>query len=139
MKSEVSHKNQYWIPKHRYYELRSFCMQYPDWQKEFRKIQNATYGKEVFVPIKTDGRILYTVAEAVIEMERYVKRIELVESCANACDYSVRECILYCVTHGCSYDALIAKMHVVPEFSKKKNSYNNEYRKFFWLLDKARD
>ena len=32
MKSELSVKNQYYIPKHRYYELRHFCLQYPEWR-----------------------------------------------------------------------------------------------------------
>lgn len=45
MKAEISHKSPYWIPKHRYYELRSFCMQYPDWQKEIRWIMD--HAKEI--------------------------------------------------------------------------------------------
>lgn len=32
LKSELSVKNQYYIPKHRYYELRHFCLQYPEWR-----------------------------------------------------------------------------------------------------------
>ena len=32
LKSELSAKNQYYIPKHRYYELRHFCLQYPEWR-----------------------------------------------------------------------------------------------------------
>ena len=31
LKSELSVRNQYYIPKHRYYELRHFCLQYPEW------------------------------------------------------------------------------------------------------------
>lgn len=29
MRPELSQKNPYWIGKHRYYELKHFCLQYP--------------------------------------------------------------------------------------------------------------
>lgn len=29
IRPEVSQKNPYWIGKHRYYELKHFCLQYP--------------------------------------------------------------------------------------------------------------
>ena len=31
IRPELSKKNKYWIPKHRYYELKHFVMQYPQW------------------------------------------------------------------------------------------------------------
>lgn len=30
IRPEVSEKNQYWIEKHRYYELKHFCLQYKE-------------------------------------------------------------------------------------------------------------
>ncbi len=38
LKSELSEKNKYWIPKHRYYELRHFCLQYNDWRTAYNTI-----------------------------------------------------------------------------------------------------
>ena len=35
VRSEISKKNPYWIPKHRYFELKHFCLQYPDWKIEY--------------------------------------------------------------------------------------------------------
>lgn len=29
---ELSEKNPYYISKHRYYELKHFCLQYPEWK-----------------------------------------------------------------------------------------------------------
>lgn len=40
MKSELSKRNPYWIEKHRYYELRHFCLQYPIWKSSY----NSLYG-----------------------------------------------------------------------------------------------
>lgn len=34
IRAELSKNNKYWISKHRYYELKHFCLQYPEWQKE---------------------------------------------------------------------------------------------------------
>ena len=33
IRPEISDKSKYWIEKHRYYELKHFCLQYPIWKK----------------------------------------------------------------------------------------------------------
>ena len=38
IRAELSKNNKYWISKHRYYELKHFCLQYPEWQKEYSNI-----------------------------------------------------------------------------------------------------
>lgn len=30
IRPETSKKNKYWIPRHRYHELKHFCLQYPE-------------------------------------------------------------------------------------------------------------
>lgn len=30
---ELSERNPYYISKHRYYELKHFCLQYPEWEE----------------------------------------------------------------------------------------------------------
>ena len=34
IRPEISKKNKYWISRHRYYELKHFCMQYREWLAE---------------------------------------------------------------------------------------------------------
>ena len=34
-RAEVSKKNKYYISKHRYYELKHFCLQYKEWEDGF--------------------------------------------------------------------------------------------------------
>ena len=34
-----SQNNEYWISKHRYYELKHFCMQYPLWKAAYRLLE----------------------------------------------------------------------------------------------------
>lgn len=33
IRPEISKNNEYWIPRHRYYELKHFCLQYREWVK----------------------------------------------------------------------------------------------------------
>ncbi len=35
LRSELSPKNKYYIDKHRYYELKHFCLQYPEWKQTY--------------------------------------------------------------------------------------------------------
>lgn len=35
---ELSKKNEYWIEKHRYYELKHFCLQYPIWKEAYQSL-----------------------------------------------------------------------------------------------------
>ncbi|MDR3050714.1 MAG: hypothetical protein LBU67_03220, partial [Oscillospiraceae bacterium] len=35
VRPEISEKSKYWIERHRYYELKHFCLQYPVWQKAY--------------------------------------------------------------------------------------------------------
>lgn len=35
IRAEVSENNPYWIEKHRYYELKHFCLQYPTWKRNY--------------------------------------------------------------------------------------------------------
>lgn len=43
---ELSEKNPYWIERHRYYELKHFCLQYPLWKKMYEAIDGASRRKE---------------------------------------------------------------------------------------------
>ena len=38
IRPSVSTKNKYWIDKHRHYELKHFCLQYPTWKKTYAAI-----------------------------------------------------------------------------------------------------
>lgn len=51
IRAEISANNRYWVEKHRYYELKHFCFQYPEWKKRYRAIDGhgarACYGSEL--------------------------------------------------------------------------------------------
>ena len=52
IRPELSEKNPYWIGKHRYYELKHFCLQYPIWKKAYNALlglSNYPIGDTVYV------------------------------------------------------------------------------------------
>ena len=42
IRPEISEKNKYYIDKHRYYELKHFCLQYPLWEKQYNELSDFT-------------------------------------------------------------------------------------------------
>ena len=135
---ELSEKNKWWIRKHRYYELRHFCLQYPDWQERLKEIdgfsavspagQEHLRGGHVSDPTPT-----YAEARAWL-----AKRISLVTDTAfEACDHQFWYTILVeAVTENVSYDVLEARKGIMPV---SRDRWYELYRKFFWTLDKMRE
>lgn len=76
IRPEVSERNQYWISKHRYYELKHFCLQYNSWVKAYKLLDGT--------PKKTD-RVGYQDAndskpteQCAIKRTYYADRISMV-------------------------------------------------------------
>lgn len=132
IKPELSHKNKYWIPKHRYYELRHFCLQYPEWKKLYlrteTKLVKSSGGvfdeKKITRPVETVG----------ILREELSRNIRLVERVCREADSSLEWYILKSVTEGTSYTRLLT-MYNIP---CSKDMFYDRYRKFFWLLSGLR-
>ena len=131
IRSEVSKKNEYWIEKHRYYELKHFCMQYPIWKKLIGYIDGMAHVSDSEIRSKS---ISDPVLRCVQQRECYISNCKMIEKTANETDSVVAPYLLKGITEGLSYDSLNDK-EVMP-FSK--NRYYEMYRKFFWILDYKR-
>ena len=131
---ELSKKNPYWLERHRYYELKHFCMQYPLWVKERAAIDGLVttkYGASLYSP---DPSSSDPTAKAADVRLFYTNRIEMVEEAARETDPVIGSYILAGVTCGVSYEALNARFTVPCG----KDMYYELYRKFFWLLSRKR-
>ena len=64
----------------------------------------------------------------------YTNRIRMIEDSAKQADPFLAGFIVYGVTNGVSYDIMNAKF----QLPCSKDAYYVLYRKFFWILDKAR-
>lgn len=132
LKSELSEKSKYWISRHRYYELKHFCLQYPEWQRLYADLE-----------FKMEGNIGDGVASSTIsdptaklgQMRADLKRaMELVERCALEADPILGKYVLKGVTRGITF----VRLQTMEEIPCGKDLYYDCYRRFFWLLSQRK-
>lgn len=132
---ELSVNNQYWVEKHRYYELKHFCLQYPLWKKN-RSVIDGWKGNSNGVKVPFGEHLPNDPTAICAESRLYFsKRIELVERVAVEAADDLADYILKGVTEGVSYNYLKSKL----EIPCCKDTYYQLYRKFFYLLSKRKD
>lgn len=134
IRPELSEKNKYWIDKHRYYELKHFCLQYPIWKKAYAALDGLAKPSNDPVVSSNKRHTSDPTAKCVEARIFYSERIEMLERIAAETDPELGNYILQAVTMGLSYDILKARL----EIPCCKDVYYDLYRKFFWLLSKER-
>lgn len=135
IRPEVSRKNKYWIDKHRHYELKHFCLQYPKWKKAYADLLDLGITLS-----KTDemrrGSVIGNPTERIaLQKAYYAERIKMIERVAMDADESLWTYILKAVTEGLSYTYLQTQLNIPCS----RDTYYERYRRFFWLLSEARD
>lgn len=135
IRPELSKKNKYWIDKHRHYELKHFCLQYPSWKRIYADcldceismsmIEGAQHPEGLYDPTSTRATI----------RTYYSNRIRMLEQVAKDADKYLWYYILRAVTEGLSYTYLKTRLDIPCG----KDMYYDRYRRFFWLLSKVRD
>lgn len=135
---ELSNKNRWWISKHRYYELRHFCLQYGEWKSGVKELDGySPMSSEMMERINVGQTGDPTARTAQIRALLSYK-IRTVESAAyEACNHQFWYTFLVqAVTESVSYDILEARFGIMPV---SRNEWYDVYRKFFWTLDKMRE
>lgn len=134
IRAELSKKNKYWISKHRHYELKHFCLQYPEWKKACALRTGRSACLTTTVSSVKNHNFLYSPISNNSTLSNYTELIELIDQTAIEADPYLYEYILKGVTEGRSYTYLKA----VLGMPCGKDMYYDRYRKFFWLLSNAR-
>lgn len=134
IRPEVSTKNKYWIDKHRHYELKHFCLQYPEWKKAYAEFDNPSMPLSMIERVPTSNLPGDPTAKRAIMKAHYRERMQMVEEVAAEADRYLSEYILKAVTENLSYTYLKSKFDIPCG----KDLYYDRYRRFFWLLNKAR-
>lgn len=135
LRAELSTKNKYYIDKHRYYELKHFCLQYPIWKKAYAELE------AVDIPLSMIGQESINPDPSNPTMKRalmkifYTERIKLIEKTAMDTDPYLYSYILKGITEEKSYTYL----KTVLGIPCGRDMYYDRYRKFFWLLSKSRE
>lgn len=135
LRPELSDKNEYWIEKHRYYELKHFCLQYPIWRKAYAALDGLSGRPSELMLPDNFGHISDPTARCAEAKAFYSKRIDMVEQVTKDTDNRMWNYILKGVTEGLSYDVLKVRTNIPC----CKEAYYAMYRRFFWLLNKVRE
>lgn len=134
IRPEISEKSKYYIDKHRYYELKHFCLQYNEWKKAHSSCCEAVIFGSKFERMPSSNMPSDITAKYAILKAHYNTRIELIEDCAKKADEFLYPYILKAVTEGLSYTNLKTKLNIPCG----RDMYYDRYRKFFWLLSEMR-
>lgn len=134
IRPEISKKNRYWISRHRYYELKHFCLQYPEWAKEYSKLRESISGDICVGGGIKSSDVRDKTGEIAVKLAELDRCMSLVKKLCNEADARLSEFIFMAVTEGKSYAALSS----VYEIPCGQDTYYDRYHKFFWLLDKMR-
>ena len=129
IRPELSPRNPWYIPKHRYYELKHFCLQYPDWKKELKDL--IYHGKKTGRISSENVEWKDPVGDVACMIDHYKTLIDMVESSAYESDVYLGRYILKAVTQDISFTTL----KMVYDIPCGKDMYYDRYRKFFFILD----
>lgn len=134
IRPQISKKNEYWISKHRYYELKHFCLQYPEWTKELQSINGFVRNTISAVKTLPNGKVDDPTSKCAIIQIQYKNLIEMVNNSAKETDIILGNYIFKAVTQGMSYDYLKTNFNIPC----CKETYYAMYRRFFWILSNKR-
>ena len=130
IRADISKDNPYYISKHRYYELKHFCLQYPEWKKKAAEL--------IRIPGQSFEKVQHDlsdpVAEAASRRDLYFHKMKLVEQCAIEASPELYTYLLKCVTEGASFVYLKTYMDIPCG----KDYFYGRYRLFFYLLSREK-
>lgn len=133
VRNDISKKNMYRLEKHRYLELRHFCLQYPQWKRQYLQIDG------YFPVVNDEVKSMFSndsLTEKAAEARIYLKnRIEMVENACKRASPEFYGYLLEAVTTDKSY-VYLRQVRGIPCC---KDIYYVLYRRFFWILDAARE
>ena len=134
IRAKISEKNKYWIDKHRHYELKHFCLQYPEWKRAVKDLDG--FKSKTCTDGQPGGNNVGDPTSKCVEIRTgYIERIKMVERIAAETDEYLADYILRAVTENLSFTYLSTQMNIPCS----RDTYYDRYRKFFWLLSKARN
>lgn len=135
IRAQISKKNKYYIDKHRHYELKHFCLQYPYWKKAYSEFDDPSLPLSMIERVSTSNLPGDPTAKRAIMKAYYSEKMNLIERVAKEADQCLHEYILKAVTENLSYTYLKTKLGIPCG----KDMYYDRYRRFFWLLSESRN
>lgn len=131
-RSELSTSSEWFVPRHRYYELKHFCLQYSIWKEAYDSLTalGSTSKIDVFKHYGVSDPTSKVAEQALM----FRDRMKIVEQSALEADPVIGPYIFQAVTEGISYDILKVQTNIPC----CKDVYYDLYHKFFYILSKKR-
>ncbi len=127
-KTVLSRKNANYISKHRYLELKHFCLQYPEWKEGLRDLDGMVGRGDA--AIQGDPQQSDPTANLAIRRTQLQKNIDLVERVIQETDSSLFYWIFLAVTEERSYTYL----REIKGIPCCREVFYKKYREFFYRL-----
>lgn len=89
IRPELSRNNKYWISKHRYYELKHFCLQYPLWKSAYAAFDDTGIPLSMIEKVPTSNMPGDPTGKRAIMKAYYKEKIDLIERIAMDVDLSI--------------------------------------------------
>lgn len=124
IRPELSKRNKYYISKHRYYELKHFCLQYKEWKRAYDILEDEPLLGDLSDPTGD-------CASTKIKLKELMG---LIEQAAWDADREIGSYILEAVVEERPYE-YFKMMKNIP---CGRDMFYDRRRKFFWILDKRR-
>lgn len=135
IRPELSEKNKFWIERHRYYELKHFCLQYPIWKSSRLLITGLSQNSiDILGRTYPHGIGEDPTVRAAEAREFFTDRMNLVEHTAKELDPVLGEFIFQAVTEGYTYEFFKTNQNIPCS----REVYYDYYREFFWQLNVTR-
>lgn len=135
IRAKISPRNKYYIDKHRYYELKHFCLQYNEWKKAYALCNESIIFTSTLENTPSSNTPSDLTAKYAIKRATYGQRIKMIEEAAEKSDEFLYPYIMKAVTEGLSYTYLKTRL----EMPCSRDTYYDRYRRFFWLLSQERN
>lgn len=134
LRTSVADTNPWCIFKHRYLELRHFCLQYQGWKRERLTIESRVAGG-LRMDTRRFGERISPVEMRQEEAAEYEIKMSLVEKAAREAGEDLWPWLLKGVTNECNYEYLRLR----EGMPCCKGVYYRMYRKFFWVLSREKN
>lgn len=125
----ISKKNPYYISKHRFYELKHYCLQYYEWKKFKKELEDILafdkngLGNNAIEWADPTGNIA-------VKIDSLNSKINQIDRLVVQADPFIQRYLFKAVTEGVSYTYLKTVMNIPCS----KDYFYRRYRKFWWML-----
>lgn len=131
---EVSSSNKYYISKHRFYELKHFCLQYREWSSKCDIYKESIRSSSLIQVNKGITDVQDPVGDIFASIEELYTKMQMVKTACKLADEQLSGYIFEAVTRDRSFTYL----QTVLEIPCSRSTFYDRYRKFYFILSNLR-